>query len=453
MKRNNNMNRNQTQNPNPNFNGGNRQNFRQRDRPERNERYERTQAPEHPFSKNGSNGFSNKNPEPEHEYKVKNYKKFEDIGLKENLIRGIFMYGFKTPSKIQGVAVKPMMEGYDMIAQSQNGTGKSGTFIIGALQVVDETKNYPQAIILAHTRELAEQIQLVTNEIGKFMDIKTSLCVGKVPYDKNIAESKTAHVLIGTPGRLEDLLTRRIIDGSKIKIFVVDEADALLKFELKTSMRNIIGELSEDTQLCFFSATLPRETIREAEYFTENPLKLLIEKECLTLESVAQYKFNVKAEENKYLALEDLYGKFSINQCIIYVNSIEKAEQLKKKLSENNFTVEMLHSKMDLVERSTILKNFRGAKFRVLISTDLLSRGIDIQQIGYVINYDLPPNPETYLHRIGRSGRFNKKGVAINFCANRRDLFIVKDLEHYYKTTIPDMPDPNIINAYLTSSA
>ncbi len=440
MKRNNNMNRNFNQTPNPNFNGGNRPNYRNRDR---NERYER----------NDRHESFNKNPEPEHEYKIKNYKKFEDIGLKENLIRGIFMYGFKAPSKIQGVAVKPMMEGYDMIAQSQNGTGKTGTFTIGVLQVVDETKNYPQAIILANTRELAEQIKLVTDELGKFMGVKTCICVGQTDLKKNIEECKKSQILIGTPGRLEDLLTRRAIDGSKIKIFVVDEADALLKFELKNNMRNIIGELSDDTQICFFSATLPRETIREAEYFTDKPLKLLIEKECLTLESVAQYKFNVKAEENKYLALEDLYGKFSINQCIIYVNSIEKAEQLKKQLTDNNFTVEMLHGKVDLVERSTILKNFRGAKFRVLIATDLLSRGIDIEQIGYVINYDLPPNPETYLHRIGRSGRFNKKGVAINFCSNRRDLYLIRDLEHYYKTTIPDMPDPNIINAYLTSSA
>jgi superfamily II DNA/RNA helicase len=385
------------------------------------------------------------------EYVVKTYKSFDDLDLKENLHRGISSYNFKIPSRIQGIAIKPIIDRIDMIAQSQSGTGKTGTFSIGVLQRIDETKQYPQAIILSHTRELAEQIQCVVEDIGKYMGIKTSLCVGKNPIYHNISSAKKAQILIGTPGRMIDILSRNVFNIDNINLMVMDEADALMGRDFQEQVKKIIKFLAGSCQICLFSATLPREVMFATKNFLNNPLKLLIEKDKLTLDLIHQYYIEIPGDDKKLLALEDLYGKFSINQCIIYVNSIDKAEWLKEELLTNSYTTEVIHSRVELAERTKIMKNFRASGFRVLISTDLLARGIDFQQVGYVINFDMPMDPETYLHRIGRSGRFNKKGVSINFIGSRKDKLFMRDIEKHYRIEIPAMPEPHIINAYLTS--
>ena len=393
----------------------------------------------------------------EHEDDVLSFNNFSDFITKENVLRGIFSYGFSKPSKIQSLAIKQIKEKKDIIAQSQSGTGKTGAFTLGILESIDENKKYPQAMILAHTRELVLQTEAVLTELGKYLKdekgedaLKVAICCGKTSVQQNTKDVKNSQVIIGTPGRIHHMIRERAFDINKINLVVLDEADQLLNQDFVEQTKKIIGSLSSSCQICIFSATLPREVINMTENFMKNPEKLLIRKEQLSLKLIAQYYIDADHDDNKLELIEDLYCKFSIAQSIIYVNSIDKAEWLATTLDKKNHTVGLMHSNLDPAKRLEVMKLFRSGKTRVLISTDLTSRGIDVQQVGIVINYDLPKDPETYLHRIGRSGRFNKRGVAISLIGSKRDKFTIKDIENFYRIRIDDMPEIDIINAFLS---
>lgn len=380
-----------------------------------------------------------------------NFNDFSQFISKENLLRGIYAYGFKKPSKVQSLAILPMKQKKDVIAQSQSGTGKTGAFALGVLENIDETKKYPQAIIMANTKELVLQTESVIKELGKYLNINLAVCCGKTSVEQNLKDVKDSQIIIGTPGRVIHLLRDKAFDVSKISIMILDEADQLLNQDFVEQTKKIIGYLPSSCQTCVFSATLPRETLSLSECFMKEPEKLLIRKEKLSLKLIAQYYIDSENDDNKLLLVEDLYSKFSIGQSIIYVGSIVKAEWLANTLTEKNYTVGLIHSNLDSTKRLEVMKLFRAGKTRVLISTDLTSRGIDVQQVGVVINYDLPYDPETYLHRIGRSGRFNKKGVAISLMGSKKDRFMLKDIESFYRIRIDEMPDIDVINAFLSS--
>ena len=402
------------------------------------------------------NNKDNKDNSKNEECDVLSFNNFSEFITKELVLRGIFSYGFNKPSKIQSLAIKEIKEKKDIIAQSQSGTGKTGAFTLGILESIDENKNYPQAMILAHTRELVLQIEAVITELGKYLKdekgnaLKIAICCGKTSVQQNTKDVKEAQIVIGTPGRIHHMIRERSFDINKINLVVLDEADQLLNQDFVEQTKKIIGSLASSCQICIFSATLPREIINMTECFMKNPEKLLIRKEQLSLKLIAQYCIDAEHEDNKLELIEDLYCKFSIAQSIIYVNSIDKAEWLGKTLSEKNHTVGLMHSNLDPAKRLEVMKLFRSGKTRVLISTDLTSRGIDVQQVGIVINYDLPKDPETYLHRIGRSGRFNKRGVAISLIGNKKDKFTIKDIENFYRIRIDHMPEIDIINAFLS---
>jgi len=385
---------------------------------------------------------------------LKLYDSFEEFGLKEPLLRGVYSYGFEVPSKIQSYAIPHMIKKTDLIAQSQSGTGKTGAFTIGTLNLINEKERYPQAMIMCNTHELAVQIHTVISEISKYMNIDIALLIGGVSLQKNIEECRTSQVLVGTPGRIRDMIERKtmgshIFDIKKLKLFVMDEADELLRDEFLEQSRNIISKMSKDTQICIYSATLPKEVLDLTHKMEMvDPKKILVEKDKLSLDLISQYRVDVIDECYKFDTLEDLYGKLSINQCIIYVNSVARAETLKKELTEKMHVTEVIHGKLDNKSRMDIMARFRKGTFRVLVSTDLICRGIDIQHINYVINYDIPTNVENYLHRIGRSGRFGKKGIAINF-VTKRDTYSMRNIERYYKIRIDGMPDPDELNAIL----
>lgn len=371
---------------------------------------------------------------------------FEELNIKENLLRGIYSYGFETPSKIQSYAIPYMIKRKDIIAQSQSGTGKTGAFTIGLLSIIDETKLYPQAIVLCNTHELATQIQTVIQELGKYLGVKTGLLIGGVPMTKNIEDIKSCQVLVGTPGRIKKMLELNYINIDLLKILVIDEADELLKQEFLDQTKYIIQNMIEGIQICIFSATMPYETLKLTTNFMQNPVRILVKRENLSLELIKQYYIDVMQDNYKLETLEDLYSKLSINQCIIYVNSINRAEILKKQLLEHKHAVQVIHSKLDNVTRMDLMAQFRRGEFRVLISTDLICRGIDIQHINYVINYDIPYNVESYLHRIGRSGRYGKTGIAINF-VTKKDYYYMRNIEKHYKINIEIMPDLDVVNS------
>lgn len=391
------------------------------------------------------------NYEQEEIQEVPTFDDFSQFIKKMELLRGIYSYGFNEPSRIQALTIPLISQKRDLIAQSQSGTGKTGAFTLGTLESINEKLNYPQAIIMAHTRELIMQIESVITELGKYMNIKIVACSGKTSVEQNIKDVKTAHIIISTPGRLKHLMREKAFDINKISLFVLDEADQLLNDDFVEQTKTIIGELAGNCQICIFSATIPRDALMKAEYFMKNPEKLLIKKEKLSLDLIGQFYIDIEHEDNKLELIEDLYCKFSIAHSMIYVGSIQKAEWLANALIERNYTVGLIHSNLDITKRAEVMKAFRAGNTRVLISTDLTARGIDIQQVGIVINYDLPYNPETYLHRIGRSGRFNKKGVAISLIASKKDRFIIKDIENFYRIKIDEMPEIDVINAFLSS--
>ena len=373
---------------------------------------------------------------------------FDEMGLKENLLRGICAYGYERPSLIQQKAIVPMISKRDLIAQAQSGTGKTGTFTIGMLQQLDFTDEVPvcQAILLSPTKELAEQTYTVVCALGQFLNVKAHLCIGgkSVKNDLDVLK-KGIHVMIGTPGRIYDLLNRGAIDGGKVKILVIDEADTMLDRGFKEQLYYILKSgLSDDMQTCLFSATLSEETLEITNKFMREPIQILIKKSDVALEGIKQYYISIEKEEYKLDVFFDIFGSIQVNQGIVYFNSKSKVNWVYEKLLAEKFPVAEIHGEMKIEEREEIMEKFRGGNIKLLLTTDLLARGIDVQGVSLVINYDVPTNRENYIHRIGRTGRYGRKGVAINFIT-ANDGKYVKDIETYYGIKMLEMPDPSAI--------
>ena len=366
---------------------------------------------------------------------------FDDLDIKDNLLRGIYGNGYETPSAIQQKAIKPIIDGCDIIAQAQSGTGKTATFSIGLLHRIDETKKETQAIILAHTRELALQIESVIKKLSDYMNVSINLSVGGTTVRNNIDELlKNPQIVIGTPGRVLDMINKKALDTRDLKIMILDEADEMLSKIFSNQIYDIFRFLPNNIQVGLFSATMTPDFFRISKCFMRNPVKILVKDEDLTLEGIKQFYINLEHNEFKYETLCDLYDLCSVSQTIIYCNSRTMVEELYRRLCEDNFSCVCMHGELSQDERNKIMSEFRNGTSRILISTDLLSRGIDIQQVSLVINYDIPNNIESYIHRIGRSGRYGRKGTSINFLT-RYDIKKMKDIEEYYHTIIEELPE------------
>ena len=365
---------------------------------------------------------------------------FDDMGLKEELLRGIYGYGFEKPSAIQQRGIMPVLAGHDTIAQAQSGTGKTATFSIAVLQTIDSKINKCQALILAPTRELAQQIKNVASALGANLKVNTHACVGGTLVRDDIRILREGvHIVVGTPGRVYDMVKRNELSLASVKIFVLDEADEMLSRGFKDQIYDVFQHLPTTVQVCLFSATMPEEILEISQRFMRDPIRILVKRDELTLEGIKQFYIAVEREDWKLETLCDLYTTLTITQAIIYCNTRRKVDWLTDKMSQQNFTVSSMHGDMTGEERSLIMKEFRSGSSRVLITTDLLARGIDIQQVSLVINYDMPPNRENYIHRIGRSGRFGRKGVAINFVTTD-DTRALREIEAFYNTQIDEMP-------------
>ena len=366
--------------------------------------------------------------------------KFDDLNLKPNIVRGIFGYGYETPSAIQQRAILPITEGRDVLAQAQSGTGKTATFTISALQRINENEKATQALILAPTRELALQIKNVITAIGLYLKVTVHASIGGTSMSDDIEAFRSGvQIVVGTPGRVLDMIERRYFKTDKVKMFILDEADEMLSSGFKEQIYNIFRLLPETTQIVLLSATMPQDVLEVTTKFMNNPVRILVKKDELTLEGIKQFYINVELEDYKFDCLCDLYDSISVTQAVIFCNTRSKVEFLTNKLREQHFTVSAIQADLPQAERDTIMKEFRSGSSRILISTDLLARGIDVQQVSLVINYDLPANKENYIHRIGRGGRFGRKGVAINFVTDR-DVGMMREIEKFYSTQIEEMP-------------
>lgn len=362
------------------------------------------------------------------------------MNLKSELLRGVYAYGFERPSAIQQRAIMPVIKGNDVIAQAQSGTGKTATFSISVLQKVDPNLKACQALILAPTRELAQQIQKVVVALGDFMNIECHACIGGTSVrDDMKALQDGPQVVVGTPGRVHDMIQRRMLKTDSIKIFVLDEADEMLSRGFTEQIYDIFQLLPQSTQVVLLSATMPQDVLEVTTKFMRDPVRILVKKDELTLEGIKQFYIAVEKEDWKLDTLSDLYETVTITQAVIFCNTRRKVDWLTDKLTARDFTVSAMHGDMDQAQRDVIMKEFRSGSSRVLIATDLLARGIDVQQVSLVINYDLPANRENYIHRIGRGGRFGRKGVAINF-VTADDVRMMREIEQFYSTQIEEMP-------------
>ena len=373
---------------------------------------------------------------------LKGWDDIEDGDM--NVLRGIYSYGFETPSPIQQKAIPPMIDRRDMIAQAQSGTGKTGAFTVGTLNIIDTSKKTTQAIVMAPTRELALQISNVFINIGTFLEnYKVQLLVGGGSVDEDIKKLKDKdgppHVVVGTPGRIHDMIRRNHVNVKNIRVLTLDEADEMLSTGFKDQVYNIFQYMPKNIQLCLYSATVPNDIAELSKKFMRDPVRILVKSEMLTLEGISQFHINIEDDQGKYLTLKDLYESLSVSQCIIYCNSVKRVQDLYQALLEDGFPVAAIHSSMDKQERTESYKDFKSGKSRVLVSSNVTARGIDVQQVSIVINFDVPKCVHTYLHRIGRSGRWGRKGIGINF-VTKRDFRYIKAIEQHYSTQITELP-------------
>jgi translation initiation factor 4A len=367
---------------------------------------------------------------------------WDDLNISTELLRSIHAYGYESPSPIQTRGIVPIIRGLDTIGQAQSGTGKTATFVIGALARLVLTEKTTQVIMLAPTRELASQILKVLIGLSRMMEgLRTQLIVGgnSVEEDINLLRKATPHVVVGCPGRVMDMMKRSHISPNSVRLVVVDEADEMFSSGFKDQIYSIFQFFKKDVQVALFSATLPEDMFAITEKFMRNPVKIKMKTESLTLEGISQYFVASEDDSQKYDILKDIFSAVTVSQCIIYCNSVRRVVELHEAMRDDGFPVCCIHSDMDSDARRTTFEKFTIGEYRVMISSNVTARGIDVQQVSTVINFDLPKDNHTYLHRIGRGGRWGRKGTGISFIT-KRDVPKIKDIESYYQCEINEMP-------------
>nr|CCC95450.1 unnamed protein product [Trypanosoma congolense IL3000] len=364
---------------------------------------------------------------------------FEAMGLKEDLLRGMYGYGYKRPTAIQKRFIVPFLQSRDLVAQASSGSGKTSAFCICLLQACESTLRETQGLVLSPTRELALQTQDLCNNIGHHMGISAYACIGGKSMDDDARRLESGvQIVSGTPGRVFDMIKRRYLRVNHLKTLVLDEADEMLGKGFKAQIHDIY-RMIPPLQVVLVSATLPADMLDMTEKFMTEPVRILVKRDEITVDSIMQYFVSVDEEKNKFDTLCDLYDTLTIAHAVIFCNTRKKVELLAKKMTKEKFTVSFMHGDMPQAERDEIMRNFRDGKSRVLISTDLWSRGIDVEQISLVLNYDLPFSREQYIHRIGRTGRMGRKGLAISF-VKHDELRLLRDIEQFYATQIEELP-------------
>lgn len=369
------------------------------------------------------------------------YETFDSMDLPEDVLRGVYAYGFQQPSPIQKRGIKPMKDGRDVLAQAQSGTGKTGTFCLGSLCRIDPSLKRVQVLVLVPVRELAEQIVGVATALSLHYKISVySACGGQHIREDSKAIEKGCQFLVGTPGRIYDLMERNILKRDNIRVLIMDEADQLLEDRFKEQVSCILNKgFPHTTQTALFSATMPDDVRDVANKILRNPVRILVPPELVALDGIKQYYVPLEKEDWKFDTLCDLYQQLTISQALIYCNTRKRAEWLAEKMTVAGFPLSCTHGEMDKEERKKRMKDFRNGSVRVLISTDMLARGIDVQQVSLVINYELPEDKENYIHRIGRAGRFGRKGVTINLISPEQSK-AREEIQTHFKINMLELP-------------
>lgn len=363
---------------------------------------------------------------------------FEDYCLKRELLMGIFEKGFEKPSPIQEESIPVALAGRDIMARAKNGTGKTAAYLVPLLERIDISKDHIQALVLVPTRELALQTSQICKELSKHMNVKVMVTLGGTGLKDDIMRLyQTVHVVIATPGRILDLLNKRVAKMERCSILVMDEADKLLSIDFKNVLDGVIDKLPRDRQILLYSATFPLTVKSFKDRYLEKPYEINLMEE-LTLKGITQFYAFVE-ERQKVHCLNTLFSKLQINQSIIFCNTVQRVELLARKITDLGYSCFFIHSRMQQTHRNSVFHDFRDGQFRNLVCTDLFTRGIDIQAVNVVINFDFPKNSETYLHRIGRSGRFGHLGIAINLITYEDRINLFK-IEQELGTEIKPIP-------------
>lgn len=385
---------------------------------------------------------------------MENNNSFEHLGLSEDLIKGVYLYGFTQPSKIQIKGIEAINSGKDCILQSQSGTGKTAMYLLGVLNRLcnNNTNAQTQGVIITPTRELATQVYDVAIQLSKHTTFNIVKCIGGTDIFQNKQELKSANLIIGTLGRIHHMIEDKKINMTNLSFLVLDEADEILSdgnynknnkiIHMSDKLKYIFDSTLKTSQLIFISATMTDEVFNASKKYMNEPNKVLLKNNEVIVDLIKQFYLDVESEEYKFDTLLDLYNLISTSQAIIFCNTIRKVEWLEQNLKQNNFSITVIHSNMTQEERHNVVQEFRQGHTRLLLTTDLLSRGIDIPQVNLVVNYDLPADKETYVHRIGRCGRFDKTGVSITMVKMKDiyDLRTFNKMKNHYRINIRELP-------------
>lgn len=376
---------------------------------------------------------------------TKVYTDFAQLPIDRGILRGVYSAGFERPSEIQQKGIKPFLDGKNMVAQAQSGTGKTAMFCISSLQRCDAALDAPQVIILSPTRDLAIQTDRVIQQLNEFSMRRTILCIGGEHVAPSIralrTPGKVPQIVIGTPGRILHLIDEKALLTSHLKVLVIDEADEMLKVGFREQMVTVFQRMPPSIQICLVSATMPPEVVDIANRLLREPCaKILVKKEDVTLAGIKQYCVAVENDRQKIDTILDLYTNLPISFSIIFCNTKRRVETLAKNMADRGHCLSVIHGDMTLDERRAQMQRCIKGEARVLIASDLYARGIDLQQLSMVINYDLPTDRENYIHRIGRAGRYARKGLAINLITPR-EAQQQTDIIAYYDTQIEELPE------------
>eukprot|EP00477_Mikrocytos_mackini_P000264 GAHX01000278.1.p1 GENE.GAHX01000278.1~~GAHX01000278.1.p1 ORF type:complete len:413 (-),score=67.50 GAHX01000278.1:36-1241(-) len=383
------------------------------------------------------------------ENEVESIESFREMKLKDTILHGIHSHGFVDPSVIQQKAINPIAMGRNVLAQAQSGTGKTAAFTLGMLERIDETSNTIQALVLAPTRELAIQIHEVIHSLSQHTNIMSRACIGgtQIMKDKQ-AIRNGVHILIGTPGRLLQLIDPSALPNSRpgayqanllsLKIIVIDEADELLSRGFMSTVSSIFKACPQEAQVVLVSATFNSDVEKLADEIVSDPVKILVKDDELSLEGIRQTIVKINPEE-KVEFIKSILNVLQVQMAIIYCQSVESCMKIFNELKASSMPVEMMHGKLEQSERTKIMEEFKSGNIRFIVTTNLMARGIDVQSLGIVFNYELPRDNASYLHRVGRAGRFGKKGLCVNIISTKEDEEMLESIKECYGTSMEDL--------------
>jgi len=380
---------------------------------------------------------------------------FKDFLLKPELLRAIAEAGFEHPSEVQSYCLPRALEGKDLISQAKSGMGKTAVFVLAVLHLLEKNPEPNSALIVTHTKELAYQIHKEFERLGKFLpSVQSDVFIGGEPIADQIKrlEKTPPAIIVGTPGRILDLTKRQKLDLKKLRFFIIDECDKVLgQQDMRKDIQNIFFQTPVDKQVMMFSATMPTDVRDTCKKFMQNQEEIFIDDDKLTLHGIQQYYVNLK-ESEKSRKLNDLLDALLFNQVIIFVKSIQRAIELNKILVECNFPSIAIHSALETEERIARYRAFKNFEKRIMVATDLFARGVDIERVNIVINYDIPDDANTYLHRVGRAGRFGTKGLAITFVSDEKEKEVLKQIQDKFVVKVNELPDTIDADEYMNNA-